>query len=1547
MKEKYTHFFFLWFCFVGWKPFLEQKYPHIWTKENWRGQNQNKIQQTTTQSKLNLSKHKRCETKIKKHKKKIPNPNSKALARKKEQKNKFQQRKPQHQKMNGFGWEKKERHILTQKFGPCRCRWKGKTKKKKTEKTVLTITHQQKRKGHHHRAQESPKKQNNNTETWFLRLCFHQTGTRRRKRSFVGSVIYFSTTCVNFWHVHKGHPVIDSAVIAVVVFFWLSENTRLIVVIWSKTVGKFRRNVVWVPVSKTIPGTCKAVVIVVVEMLCVPLCVSSHTWSTRAGNVITGDQLTKRIIFDLTIISKKDLGWWRTRNSCLERGWVRQSLLSQNWHVSTVRDWNINKIELLSLHKQAQTKRKKDTMFQWVEFLWGHANTLSNRDVCQKRNIFKPLTRKNDTNQEHRRCIGWVQLNSLPQQVWSSLLKWQSFHVWHPKNTKCDKSIPQWTWCKDCLCDLVAQFSELWEEGQMTTEKNKSKILRSWREHNFFASKKERKRKERERFVLREKGVLCGLCDTFGFFFVFQFISLFEFVQKFLVVLFALKCWKLQFQLLLPPLDFCKKCKQHSNFLIFFFFHQQNFLCSPLFFCLLLLWLMTTRFPAYRFSVAPMMDWTDRHCRFFHRLFTKHALLYTEMVTKKRKEKQQKTVSDRFCHFCKNKTIGKQIPIGAVIHGKVNQHLQFNAEEHPVAVQFGGNVPEQLAVCADIATNIFGYDEINLNVGCPSDRVLQGSFGASLMPNHDLLRSCVTKMADAVKNKVPVTVKLRTGIEDRKSGLNYDSDVFLFDLVNKLTDAGCDRIIIHARKAILGGKLSPKQNRSIPPLNYSRAHDLSHHCAVPIIINGGFDGPNDAKPHLAKGCQGVMIGRKSYKKPFGHTLSSWWGDVWWLKHQQNHKTWSRDWNGEIHWQTCRNWGQFSSKICHKTHVGIVWWWVGSSNIPKITFCWREAGQERRRDQKSAGSIRQHTKTKKPTLAWAMTTNSTLQSASVKSILTFCVVKETVCGYKQQRMRCEANKHEIQKYWKPTEITPLSQQTDHHNHNNLSTNRPSQSQQSLNKQIITISTKPVLWYEKMSIFPQTEPFLQHKRNLNPIDAILRQIENVRPSFLFPTRCCLFRPIPQFFLLFLFVLAFVCEADSKPEQRHPVVKLDLLAKQCPNKVTSEDKNWFSSQQHKTNISEEKEDDLSDLRLVSAVQKDIDEQVGHSTWKVILFPAKSEHMLSESILLSLFKQQQSSNKQVNKQEKDKRSQTKNEYFVIARKKHVLHSHHLVFQAAKCCLVGSSLLWAHLAPFLFEARQHFGWLIDCLQRSESVVTTDYSAGRPLLVWCQTTAGACLLSSQKQHCNFVIVCNFFGDKKSDVWDSASARPKQPEVVVVQLQVKILHFDQFQFREMILLCCFDQFQSREMILLCCFGVFWQFFWGCEFEHIHCLLLLFFVCRPSMFVNQKKCCDKLCSKITTPTTHNSSLFFILLLWLFWCTLVRIFLPQKRKNLTRNQKNLGSFSKRKQNFVSFHLFFLFCNSFAFSLFTHLPATTTPRAFLYDQIPKKKKKPEFVQT
>jgi tRNA-dihydrouridine synthase A len=230
-----------------------------------------------------------------------------------------------------------------------------------------------------------------------------------------------------------------------------------------------------------------------------------------------------------------------------------------------------------------------------------------------------------------------------------------------------------------------------------------------------------------------------------------------------------------------------------------------------------------------RFSVAPMMEWTDRHCRFFHRLLTRRALLYTEMLTS-----------------------------GAVLHGDRARLLRFDPAEHPVALQLGGSDPRDLAACACIGADV-GFDEINLNVGCPSDRVQDGRFGACLMAEPALVGECVTAMKAAVS--LPVTVKCRIGIDDQ------DPELALDVFARTAEQSGADALIVHARKAWLKG-LSPKENRDLPPLDYARVYRLkAAHPRLPVIINGGIRTIEEAKAHLSH-VDGVMMGRAAYQEPW-------------------------------------------------------------------------------------------------------------------------------------------------------------------------------------------------------------------------------------------------------------------------------------------------------------------------------------------------------------------------------------------------------------------------------------------------------------------------------------------------------------------------------------------------------------------------------------------------------------------------------------------------------------------------------------------------------
>jgi tRNA-dihydrouridine synthase A len=231
----------------------------------------------------------------------------------------------------------------------------------------------------------------------------------------------------------------------------------------------------------------------------------------------------------------------------------------------------------------------------------------------------------------------------------------------------------------------------------------------------------------------------------------------------------------------------------------------------------------------YRLCVAPMMDWTDRHCRYFHRLLNRQALLYTEMVT-----------------------------TGAVIHGDREHLLGFDPFEHPAALQLGGSDPVELARAARIGRE-FGYDEINLNVGCPSDRVQKGRFGACLMKEPELVRDCLAAMAEVVD--VPVTVKTRIGVDE------LDSEAFLHEFIATVAESGTRVFIIHARKAWLKG-LSPKQNREIPPLAWERVHQLpARFPELQFVLNGGVVEVDQVITHLGH-VDGVMLGRAAYQNPW-------------------------------------------------------------------------------------------------------------------------------------------------------------------------------------------------------------------------------------------------------------------------------------------------------------------------------------------------------------------------------------------------------------------------------------------------------------------------------------------------------------------------------------------------------------------------------------------------------------------------------------------------------------------------------------------------------
>ena len=243
---------------------------------------------------------------------------------------------------------------------------------------------------------------------------------------------------------------------------------------------------------------------------------------------------------------------------------------------------------------------------------------------------------------------------------------------------------------------------------------------------------------------------------------------------------------------------------------------------------------LSSGYSPWRMCVAPLMDWTDRHCRYFHRLLSRHALLYSEMVT-----------------------------TGAIVHGDVPRHLDFNAEEHPVALQLGGSDAAELAHCARLGEQ-WGYDEINLNCGCPSERVQRGSFGACLMAEPQLVADCVKAMVDAVS--VPVTVKNRIGIDQTES---YD---FVRDFVGAVSEAGCSTFLVHARNAWLKG-LSPKENREVPPLRYEVVHQLKREFPhLAFATNGGITTGDQVAQELQL-VDGVMIGREAYHNP-------WWLARW-------------------------------------------------------------------------------------------------------------------------------------------------------------------------------------------------------------------------------------------------------------------------------------------------------------------------------------------------------------------------------------------------------------------------------------------------------------------------------------------------------------------------------------------------------------------------------------------------------------------------------------------------------------------------------------------
>jgi tRNA-dihydrouridine synthase A len=230
----------------------------------------------------------------------------------------------------------------------------------------------------------------------------------------------------------------------------------------------------------------------------------------------------------------------------------------------------------------------------------------------------------------------------------------------------------------------------------------------------------------------------------------------------------------------------------------------------------------------HRLSVAPMLDWTDRHCRYFYRVLSAHTVLYTEMVT-----------------------------TGAILHGR-GDYLSYNDAEHPLVLQLGGSNVKDMTECAKIAEQ-YGYDEININVGCPSDRVQNGRFGACLMAEPTLVGDCVNEMQNATN--IPVTVKSRIGIDD------LDSYEFLHTFIDEVAKADCNHFIIHARKAWLTG-LSPKQNRDVPPLDYERVYQIKQDFPnLNISINGGIKSLTETKEHLQH-VDGVMIGREIYSSPY-------------------------------------------------------------------------------------------------------------------------------------------------------------------------------------------------------------------------------------------------------------------------------------------------------------------------------------------------------------------------------------------------------------------------------------------------------------------------------------------------------------------------------------------------------------------------------------------------------------------------------------------------------------------------------------------------------
>lgn len=236
-----------------------------------------------------------------------------------------------------------------------------------------------------------------------------------------------------------------------------------------------------------------------------------------------------------------------------------------------------------------------------------------------------------------------------------------------------------------------------------------------------------------------------------------------------------------------------------------------------------------------KISVAPMMDWTDRHCRYFHRLLSPHARLYTEMVT-----------------------------TGAILHGEHNRFLRYHDTDHPIALQLGGSTPKDLAKCTELAVKEYGYDEVNLNCGCPSDRVQNGRFGACLMKEADTVARCFEAMQNAAKRQngddIPITIKCRIGVDDQ------DDEKFIHSFIQTLSTAGCRIFIVHARKAFLKG-LSPKENRNVPPLRYDVAASVKRENSDHVIIlNGGIKTLPQITEQL-KSFDGVMIGREAYQNP--------------------------------------------------------------------------------------------------------------------------------------------------------------------------------------------------------------------------------------------------------------------------------------------------------------------------------------------------------------------------------------------------------------------------------------------------------------------------------------------------------------------------------------------------------------------------------------------------------------------------------------------------------------------------------------------------------